>query len=142
MEFRSAVKSLEDLCLELILKRKNYGNVLQLYSLSTLVLRPEWKIQCRQYISERFPFYLEKFGEDILIEALDPDDYMIMKASHDARLLAERRFSTKVELLILISSHSRLGQCLRTTNCSSETIRRRILSLGSISCWCDVAPEC
>jgi hypothetical protein len=107
MEFRSAVKSLEDLCLELILKRKNYGNVLQLYSLSTLVLRPEWKIQCRQYISERFPFYLEKFGEDILIEALDPDDYMIMKASHDARLLAERRFSTKVELLILISSHSR-----------------------------------
>jgi hypothetical protein len=130
------VPSLEAICVDRILNKKNYETILSLYSIATHLLRPEWKILCRQYISERYLLYVDKFGEQALEEALDPDDYARMKQSHEARLLAERRFSHKVSisncssLLTLFRGVFVSHKSFKSTNQKMDIIPWKHWSLG------------
>lgn len=100
---REEIPLLQDLCVNIILK-SNSESIFYLYSLSDRMLKEEWKRKTLNYISMKFIYFLDKYGENNLKEILNNVDYERLYQQYQDNLITQRRFSVKVISFLYSSS--------------------------------------
>ena len=90
--------TLQDICCDKLIElitHKSDLSILETYSFSRLCNLHKLYMYCKSHIRDRYAFYLDKFGCDVLREYLG-SDMDAMQAMHDERIKVELFLSRKV----------------------------------------------
>lgn len=90
------IPSLEQLCAEVVFNYHHKSNILDIYSIAESIYNTYLIKKCRDIVSQRFPFYLERYGEKELSVIIGSDELELLMNVHHEQVAAKRWIAQKV----------------------------------------------